>query len=195
MNWTAVVPLRQGAEPKSRLSVRLSREQRIALSIDLVRIVTGALHRCDAIARILLLSPERPPPEVPGEWVSDRGRGLNAELNMLRHDLGDPAMLVIHGDLPLVSGEDIAALLAGAEAQGHAFAPDRHGAGTNAAAIVSGRRFTFAFGDGSLARHLEQAPDAQLVRRPGLGLDIDTPDDLKAAIAAGYAAPAKGNPG
>ncbi len=90
----------------------------------------------------------------------------------------------------------LAACLAGhryAAAQDHAFAPDRYGTGTNGAATVSRRRFTFAFGDGSLARHLDQTPDAQLGRRPGLGLD--TPDDLNATIAARYAPMASGRPG
>lgn len=191
MSWIAVVPLRQGGEPKTRLAARLSVGQRIALSVEMARRVVAALGACPAVARILILSSEPPPSGLSGEWVGDRGRGLNAELDALRRDLDTPAMLVIHGDLPLIGPEDVAALIVGAEEKGYAFAPDRHGAGTNAVAIGAGHDFAFAFGEGSLARHCDRAPDAALIRRPGLSLDVDTPGDLNAAIVAGFRWPAE----
>lgn len=186
MNWTAVLPLRQGPEPKSRLASRLSPAQRIALSLSMARGVLNILRDCPSLDRIILLSPDAPGEGLGGEWHRDGGQGLNEELDALRARLGDPAMLVVHGDLPLVTAGDIGALISGAERCGHALAPDRHGTGTNAAAIGAGRAFIFAFGEGSLQRHLACAPGAVLVRRPGLAIDIDTPDDLDAAIAAGF---------
>lgn len=186
MIWTAVLPLRQGPQPKSRLSSRLSPAQRVALSTSMAGIVLRVLHDCPSLDRVILLSPDAPSEGLAGEWLRDEGAGLNQELDALRARLGNSAMLVIHGDLPLVTVADIAALVSGAERHGHALAPDRHGAGTNAVAIGGGRPFTFAFGEGSLHRHLACAPKAMQVRRPGLAIDVDTPDDLDAAIAAGF---------
>lgn len=95
-------------------------------------------------------------------------------------------MLVIHGDLPFVSVEDIAVILAEAGG-GCAIAPDRQGSGTNAIALSDPTGFGFAFGPDSFARHLTAAKgQARVVARPGLGFDIDTPDDLDAAIAIGF---------
>ena len=189
MNWSAVVPLRQGQDPKSRLSKSLSPSERIRLSIHMVNAVVQALRDAGGIEQILLLSPVAPPASICVKWRQDKGQGLNAELDILRRELGDRALLVIHGDLPLVGPDDIEAMIEGAEERGHAFAPDRHDAGTNAVAIMPDRAFSFAFGEGSLARHLAHVPNAALIRRPGLSIDIDTPDDLERAIAAGFRMP------
>lgn len=186
MNWIAVVPLRQGSQPKSRLSCRLSPEQRVVLTMKMARIVIDALQTCEAIEQIVVLSPHPPADGLSASWRYDSGRGMNAELDALREDLHDAAMLVILGDLPLVGPEDIEAMLAAAEQNGVALAPDRHDEGTNAVAIAQGRAFNFAFGEGSLSRHKERTEGAMVVQRRGLSLDIDTPEDLDAAIEAGY---------
>ncbi len=92
---------------------------------------------------------------------------------------------VFHADLPRLGAEDVAALLAAGERGGCAIAPDRHGTGTNALAIGDGRAFSFAFGADSFARHRAQAGERfEIVTRPGLALDVDTPDDLRIASRA-----------
>jgi 2-phospho-L-lactate guanylyltransferase len=93
--------------------------------------------------------------------------------------------LVIHADLPLLSVDDIAALLTG-DGASSAIAPDRHGSGTNALALVEPRGFDFAFGPNSFTRHCVAARGARIVTRLGLGLDIDTAADLDAANSAGF---------
>ena len=61
---------------------------------------------------------------------------------------------------------------------GAALAADRHGLGTNAVALRAGIPFTFHFGPASLAAHRAAAPaGARIVTTPGLGLDVDTPED------------------
>lgn len=183
------MPLRQGPEPKSRLAARLSAEQRIALSQRMAKTVLHALDGCVEVSRMILLSPHEPALDYAGEWHRDKGRGLNEELTALRADLAGAAMLVAHGDLPLVGSDDISALIAGAAQHGHGLAADRHGAGTNGVAIAAGQPFDFSFGEGSLARHLASARTALVLHRPGLAIDVDTPDDLDAAIAAGFVLP------
>ncbi|MBB3982607.1 2-phospho-L-lactate guanylyltransferase [Sphingobium fontiphilum] len=186
MSWIAVLPLRQGKDPKTRLATRLSAPQRIALARAMAGHVLDALSACPRVGRIILLSPDAPVDGMAGEWRRDEGRGLNAELNALRAALGEPAMLVVHGDLPMLSAQDIAAMIDAAQAHGCALAPDQHGAGTNAVALADGQAMDFAFGPDSLRLHQAAAPGAALVRRPGLAMDVDTPDDLDAALAAGY---------
>lgn len=189
MNWTAVLPLRQGPEPKTRLSARLSAAERIALSRHMASAVLDALARCKAVENILLLSPEPPPAGMAGTWWRDEGRGLNAELDALRTAFIHRGLLVIHGDLPLVRVQDVDALIAGAEQAGCAIAPDRHGAGTNAIALAAGQPFHFAFGEGSLSRHRILLPSAMPVERPGLAIDMDTPEDMETVTKTGISFP------
>jgi 2-phospho-L-lactate guanylyltransferase len=146
------------------------------------------LRAVPSIGAIHLLA-AAPPPDWAEGWLRDAGQGLNPELEAARGALGPVPLLVIHADLPLVSPEDVAALLGHAEARGCALAPDRHGEGTNAVALAPGRALRFAFGPGSFALHDAQAGDAARVDRPGLALDCDTPDDLDRAIAAGFVLP------
>ena len=126
------------------------------------------------------------PDEWKGRFFPDEGRGLNAELGALVGKLARQPLLVIHADLPLLALEDIAALLTEAES-GCAIAPDREGGGTNAIALRDPTGFEFAFGPRSFARHLAAGGvGARVVRRTGLAMDIDTPDDLDAATGLGY---------
>lgn len=111
-------------------------------------------------------------------WEPDRGTGLNAELDRVRAARGAASLLVIHADLPRLSGEDVRALLAAAEMHGAAIAPDRAGVGTNAIALARGVPLPFAFGADSFARHEAALPGAAAVRRDGLARDVDTPEDL-----------------
>jgi len=179
MNWTAVVPLKQGSDRKTRLAGVLSRAERIALTDRMAKRLLSCLDQVPGIERIVLLAPQA----VEGRaWREDRGRGLNGELQAFRDDHPGEAVLVIHADLPTVSAGDIGALLEAAAAESIAIAPDRHGTGTNALALPAGVPFTFAFGAGSRAAHERLAATrAAIVERPGLALDIDEPADLDLA--------------
>lgn len=184
MRWMAIVPFKGQGSRKTRLAARLDEEQRRRLSESFFAHVVEVLRSCPAICEVGLLSHARPP-AWPGPFFQDEGRGLNAELGAAVKSLRPRPLLVIHADLPLLTHEDVTALLAEAEA-GCAIAPDREGSGTNAIALRDAAGFNFAFGIGSFARHLLAAEGrARIVRRAGLGLDIDTPDDLDAAIASG----------
>jgi len=150
--------------------------------------VRACLAACRSVGRIILLSPIATPGA--SEWRRDEGRGLNAELTDLRATLGDMPMLVVHGDLPLLVPGDLDALTDAADG-GCAMAPDRHGSGTNALALRGDFPLAFAFGENSCALHQAGAKGrATLVRRPGLMIDVDTPEDLDAAVAAGMQLPA-----
>lgn len=188
MIWSALVPLKPPGARKGRLAERLSAQERERLSHHLFERTVATLAAVPAIGPIHLLSADRPDGWAAG-WFRDAGRGLNPELEAARAALGAEPLVVIHADLPLVAPADIAALLARAEVQGMAIAPDRHGEGTNAVALARAPGFRFAFGPGSYARHRAQAGAGARVDRAGLALDCDTPDDLDRACAAGFRFP------
>ena len=184
--WTAIVPWKTAGQRKTRLAPALAPAERDRLAQALFDRVISVLDACPAIGRISVLSEARPetrPGRPDPDWLPDRGLGLNAELQAL--EIAAPR-LIIHADLPLVTPDDVETLLAAAR-DGGAIAPDRHGTGVNALALDAGVSLEFRFGPGSLARHMEQAGDRlTVVARPGLALDIDTPDDLAEAIRLGF---------
>jgi 2-phospho-L-lactate guanylyltransferase len=184
VTWTAIVPFKGGAERKTRLTSRLGREERQRLSQELFEHVVSVLRQAPTLRDVALLSDMRPN-QWQGPFIRDEGRGLNAELYALVESQRPARLLVIHADLPLVSVDDIAALLTG-DGASSAIAPDRHGSGTNALALVEPRGFDFAFGPNSFTRHCVAARGARIVTRLGLGLDIDTAADLDAANSAGF---------
>jgi 2-phospho-L-lactate guanylyltransferase len=185
VSWTAVIPFKGSAERKTRLGNRLGMEERQRLSQELFEHVASVLRQVPTLRDVALLSDMRPN-RWQGPYILDEGRGLNAELNALVESHRPSRLLVIHADLPLVSVDDIAALIAD-DGAGCAIAPDRHGTGTNALALMEPLGFGFAFGPNSLTRHCAAAKGkARVVTRLGLGLDIDTAADLDAAISAGF---------
>jgi len=188
--WTAIVPWKAAGQRKTRLASALSPHERDRLAQRLFDRLVGVLDASPAVGRISVLSEARPetrPETRQGrgdlDWLPDGGRGLNAELQAL--EVAGPR-LIIHADLPLVTPDDVEALLSAGRGDG-AIAPDRHGTGVNALALDAGVSMAFRFGPGSFARHLEQAGGRlTVVARPGLALDIDTPDDLAEAIRLGF---------
>ncbi len=93
------------------------------------------------------------------------------------------ALLVLAGDLPLLTAADVEAMIAlGAEPRTVVLAPDRHGSGTNALLLRPPDALPFRFGPNSFALHAEEAAARSLVVRTyrgrGTAVDVDDPDDL-----------------
>jgi 2-phospho-L-lactate guanylyltransferase len=102
---------------------------------------------------------------------------------------GAAGMLQLPADIPLVRPEDIGALLrAHGTAPAVTLAPSRDERGSNAVACSPPDMLSLRFGDDSFLPHLRRAQalgiEPRIVRRQGLALDVDTPDDLAAFLAA-----------
>lgn len=190
MSWVAIVPLKQGASQKSRLSQSLDSAQRAALTEALFTRVLSALSANAAISQVFVLSPVDPM-RAGASWVQDEGRGLNEELTLVRTRFSDRNFLVVHADLPFLEAGDLTLLLSAAETSGVAIAPDKFDLGTNALAMRTESSMDFKFGSDSLAKHRAAAPGAAIVKSRGLSHDIDTPADLRAALDAGLRIPAE----
>jgi 2-phospho-L-lactate/phosphoenolpyruvate guanylyltransferase len=98
--------------------------------------------------------------------------------------------LTIPGDVPCVTAAEIQALVeAAAGDRACVFTPSRSGLGTNGVALAPPDVMPLTFGEPSFENHLAAARTRGLVPRvlalPGLGLDIDAPDDLTALLDAG----------
>ena len=172
--WTALVPIKAPGDRKTRLAPHLSPEQRDALTEEMLAHVAEVLRASPSVERAILLSP-MPPDDGFDVWIADEGRGLNAELQAARAQLGGN-ILVLHADLPRLTVHDIETLLAQAD-DAIVIVPDRHRIGTNAIALPANNSFAFAFGEDSFARHSATA-GVRIVEPDGLLHDIDRIDDL-----------------
>ncbi|HWU10481.1 MAG TPA: 2-phospho-L-lactate guanylyltransferase, partial [Streptomyces sp.] len=92
----------------------------------------------------------------------------------------------LNADLPALRPGELARVLEFAAAFPRAFVSDAQGIGTTFLSATPGVELRPAFGGASRARHL--ASGAVEVALPGLGSvrrDVDTGDDLEAALALG----------
>jgi len=193
-----IVPHRGLAAAKTRLAPVLDDAEREALARRLLERVLGVVR--DACGDVVVITPsEALEPLVAAtgaRLVVQRGLGLNAGLDQARREaISDQidTLLVLHGDLPNLSTDDVAALLdAVPPTNGVAIAPDRAGNGTNGLALRPPDAIAFRFGVGSLDAHRAEAEAAGVplveVHRPGLAFDLDTPADLARWIELGDAA-------
>jgi len=110
--------------------------------------------------------------------------GALAQQVAVAHGAG--ALLVVPGDLPLVTAAAVEALLAARPPVGPSalLAPARDGRGTNALLLSPPGALEFAFGEDSAPRHRAAARSAGLPmalhEAAEFALDLDTPADLEA---------------
>lgn len=187
----AVVPVKPFAQAKQRLSGRFSAAERAALAACMLRDVLGALAATPALAGCLVVTADEEAAALArtlGATVLSEPEpaGLNeavfAAAAWLQRQ-GASAMLVVPGDAPGVTAEEIMRL-AETHARGAAVAlvPAHDEGGTNALLLSPPTRLMPAFGEGSFGRHLRAARAAglapQVLPLSGLGLDLDHPQDL-----------------
>ena len=198
MTVRIIVPHRGLAAANTRLAPVLDDAEREELARRLLKRVLGVARA--ACGDVVVISPSdalEPLVVAAGaRLVHQRGLGLNTGLEQARREAladGIETLVVLHGDLPNLSAEDIGALLAAVpQPAGVAIAPDRAGGGTNGLALRPPDALPFRFGAGSHAAHLAAAATAGValaeVHRPGLAFDLDTPADLARWIELGDAA-------
>jgi 2-phospho-L-lactate/phosphoenolpyruvate guanylyltransferase len=213
--WTVVMPVKVLAHAKSRLAVLAgSRRPDLALAFasdtvtavlacpEVARVVVvtsdlAAARRLTVLGAVVV--PDEPPvvsdepPVVSDEppVVSDEPEdGLNAALchgaavAFRRWPGGGVAALA--ADLPALRPLELSRALRAAAAFPSSFVPDAAGIGTTMYATVPGEVFRPMFGGASRARHASGGVTELTVDEiPGLRRDVDTPDDLRAAIALG----------
>jgi 2-phospho-L-lactate guanylyltransferase len=192
MKLAAIVPLNSRTQAKTRLAGVLDDAERAELSRWLAQRVLDALRNAH-IAPIGVVSPDDE--VLRWAWqhgtqpVRQEGSGLNDALDigrawaMRRHA---DALMVVLGDLPLLTAEDVLALVSqAAETPGTpsvAMASDRAGKGTNILLLRPPDALAFAFGEDI---------EPHIMRVPGAAFDVDTPDDLRELAERGVWRPSE----
>ena len=198
MSVRIIVPHRGLAAAKTRLAPVLDDGEREALARRLLEQVLRIAH--EACGDVVVITPSEALESLVvaagARLVVQRGLGLNAGLEQARGEAiaeGVTTLLILHGDLPNLTTDDVAALLNALPVEaGVAVAPDRAGNGTNGLALRPPDAIALRFGVGSFDAHVAAAEEAGVplseVHRPGLAFDLDTPADLARWIELGDAA-------
>ena len=96
---------------------------------------------------------------------------------------GAGAVLVLAADLPFARSADLRRVIALGRRSDVVIVADRRGSGTNALFLRPPSRIAPRFGPGSLAAHRSAAGrDGRVARLSRLGVDIDTPADLRVLL-------------
>ena len=187
----AIVPAKPFRKAKSRLAAALSPSERAQLSREFLAHTLSVLAQSPGVIQTVVVSGDPAAlflARASGAQAVEEtgGPDLNAALaqaTRLAVSARAAGVLVLAADLPLLAPADVAALLDAGEAGVQVtLAPDRHDEGTNALVARPPGLIQYAFGAGSFARHaaLCDAAGARMivVRRPGVALDVDAPEDL-----------------
>ena len=196
MTLWAIVPVKPLRRGKSRLAGTLSEDERTQLNQLLLEHTLKTLTDLKEIEQILVVS--RDPAAL--SLARDHGARtvreaagsphLNTALTratVVAQVYATRGVLVLPADLPLMTREDILALVERAtEPPVVVIAPDRREEGTNALLICPAGLIEYDFGIGSFQRHCERARQAnarlEVVTLPSLGLDLDLPEDLEEVL-------------
>lgn len=196
---TAVVPVKSIDLAKSRLAAVLDPAGRRALAEQMLGHVLETLSQAGLPAicvasddsQVLALAERFGARRLSGVGDADLNAAVTTAARVVQAD-GVTDLLLVMADLPYLAPDDIAALIEAARRSAVVIAEAKDG-GTNALVLRPPCVLDFAFAthQPSARFHAEQARAAgltpELIRRPGLARDIDTPADL-ATLAAEHSA-------
>lgn len=191
MTLWAIIPVKPLRRGKSRLAGTLSEDEREQLNQDLLEHTLSTLKDIKELEQVLVVS--RDPHALTiarnhgARTVREDGQPhLNTALQratIVAKVYATRGVLVLPADLPLLTRDDVLALLEKAsQPPVVVIAPDRHGKGTNALLMSPAGLIEYDFGEDSFQRHCDRAHKAgarlEVVDLPSLGLDLDMPEDL-----------------
>jgi 2-phospho-L-lactate guanylyltransferase len=189
MRIVAVIPVKPAAECKQRLAPVLDSRTRRRLVQIMLDCVVSAASSAHGLSGLQILTNDRSlVPRGIGR-IADPGGGVNAGLAAAAELLSGQAVdaiLILPGDIPLVTGADIESLLELVMPGRLVVVPDASGSGTNALLLAPPTLVVPRFGAGSLAAHLRVAVESgahtMVHSCPNIARDMDEPRDLAALL-------------
>src|SRR3989442_1027508 len=184
----AAVPVKDLINAKQRLVPALGAAERAALAAAMLQDVLAALAAA-RLDRVWVVTGAGGRGAEP--LAEDANRGHTAAVARAQAEatrLGARVFLTVPGDVPCVTADEIRRLAEAPTPGGPAFVPSRSGLGTNGAALAPPDAMPLTFGEPSFDNHLAAARarglEPRVLALPGLGLDVDAPDDLAALLSA-----------
>jgi 2-phospho-L-lactate guanylyltransferase len=194
LTWTLVVPVKPLARAKSRLSGPAgAHRERLALAIAADTV--SAVLRASRVEGVVVVTDDpvaAPELAALGAMVvrDEPDSGLNPALVhgacQVRRLAPASAVGALSADLPSLRPAELDRALDAASAAPNAFVPDTAGVGTTLYTARPDAGFSPAFGVDSRARHRASgARELALDDVPSIRRDVDTIDDLRAALELG----------
>jgi 2-phospho-L-lactate guanylyltransferase len=160
--------------------------------LEMLQHVLHILRASQELARVSVVSPDPRVLMFAHQWgahtYAEEAAGHNPALTAAAtRELanGTTTLLTISADLPLLCPQDIAHLVERARHHEVVLSPSQDGTGTNAMLVRPPLALPYLFGPHSLPRHQAEAGRLELSQTIytslGLGLDVDTIDDLERA--------------
>lgn len=195
MRWTVVIPLKALARAKSRLADTASAGLRPALALAFAQDTVAAALACEAVGDVAVVTGDplagRELAALGAHIVADEpGGGLNAALahgaRFVRSRDPGSAVTALNADLPALRPAELTRVLHAATQFPRAFLPDAAAIGTTLLSAAPGFELRPAFGTDSRARHRASgAAELRLDAVDSVRQDVDTGDDLRAALTLG----------
>lgn len=195
VQWTLVIPLKPLARAKSRLTATTGDTLRPGLALAFAQDTVAAVLACPAVRDVVVVTGDglarRELAALGARILGDEpAGGLNAALAhgtaAVRTDRPGTAVAALNADLPALRPMELARVLDGAAQFPRSFLPDAAGIGTTLLSAAPGRELRPAFGAASRSRHTASgAVELPLADVDSVRQDVDTGDDLRAALALG----------
>ena len=197
-----VIPIKDLLHAKTRLAPRLTPEERRGLCKAMAEDVLAAACAATAassLAGVLVLTNDPDAralaaaygARVEGEPANIGQSEAVARAAALLAAEGADGVLTLPADAPLATADEIASALARHPASRPALTivPDHARRGSNCLILTPGGLIPLHFGHTSFQPHLDECARIGVVPTilddlPGIALDVDTPDDLAAALMA-----------
>jgi 2-phospho-L-lactate guanylyltransferase len=190
-----LVPVKNLADAKQRLSPVLSPQERFALAQAMCEDVLQALARWQSRPAVMVVTSDSFARDLAArfnfEVVPDNNSGETNAIEMATavcRERGADSTLVVPADIPLIDGSELQKIVDSAPAGGAVLVPDAAGRGTNAAWRSPGDLFPLRFGNDSFLPHLAAAKATGLpcvvLELPGIARDVDRPEDLRELAGA-----------
>lgn len=194
-HWSLVVPLKPLVLAKTRLARAADDTLRPHLALAFAQDTVVAALTCPAVRDVAVVTDD---PAAAAELATLGARivpdspaaGLNAALShgaeAVREQRPGAAVAALNADLPALRPAELARVLARASVFPRAFLTDAAGIGTTLLSAAPGVELRPAFGGRSRRRHLASgAVEILLGGVDSVRQDVDTGDDLAAALALG----------
>jgi 2-phospho-L-lactate guanylyltransferase len=190
-----LVPVKNLSNAKQRLSSVLNNAGRHELALAMLEDILTALAACSRRSQVALVTAdaeairlaEQFSFEVIKDW-SNQGESIAVHIGTCACEVrGEAETLVLPGDIPLVTADEIDRIFRMAPPAGTVIVPSRDMRGSNAILRRPAALFPLEFGYDSFHPHLRAArlsgEPCIVLKLDGIALDVDGPADLAELIA------------
>ena|ERR1700722_6945200 len=190
-----LVPVKNLAGAKQRLSSILTSEERVALAQAMCEDVLQTLADWQSSLAVAVVTNDSFARGLAARFnfdvIADDNSGETSAIEMATavcRERGASSTLVVPADIPLIDASELQKIVDIAPVHGAVLVPDAAGRGTNAAWRAPADLFPLRFGNDSFLPHLASAKATDLpcvvLELPGIARDVDRPEDLFELSAA-----------